>query len=141
MRTIKAVMMPHIYKKKTRSGVVYFNQLLGRTLKLVQLLLSYRQHPRSYHHLCHPQPFLQYSPFTESCIQLALGVFQILKAPFLHCLSKYTLSNSLAKFIALTLSFTFLYVHKYHLCLSVPFGIRGIFRPTPLPNSTKVLFT
>ena len=30
----------------------------------------------------HPLPFLQYSPFTESCYQLALGVFQILKALF-----------------------------------------------------------
>ena len=61
--------------------------------------------------------FLQYSPFTELCIQLALAIFQILKAPFWQDLSKYTLSNSLAKFKALTLSFTFLYVRKYHLCI------------------------
>ena len=60
-----------------------------------------------------PLPFLQYSPFTEFCVQLALGVFRIFKAPFWQDLSKYTLSNSLAKFIALTLSFTFLYVRKY----------------------------
>ena len=60
-----------------------------------------------------PLPFLHYSPLTEFCIQLALGVFRIFKAPFWQDLSKYTLSNSLAKFIALTLSFTFLYVRKY----------------------------
>ena len=29
---------------------------------------------------CHPLPFLQYSPFIEFCKQIALGVFQILKA-------------------------------------------------------------
>ena len=29
---------------------------------------------------CHPLPFLQYSPISEFCIQLALGVFQKLKA-------------------------------------------------------------
>ena len=29
----------------------------------------------SFWYLCHPLPFLQYSPFTESCNQLALGVF------------------------------------------------------------------
>ena len=39
-------------------------------------------------------------------------------ATFWQDLSKYTLSYSPAKFIVLTLSFTFLYVHKYHLCFT-----------------------
>ena len=51
-----------------------------------------------------PLTFLQYSPFIASCNQLALGVFQLLKAPFCQDLSKYTPSNSDAKFIELTLS-------------------------------------
>ena len=59
-------------------------------------------------------PFLQYSPITESCNQLALGVFQISKALFCQDLSKYTPSNSHAKLIPLTSSFTFLYVRKYN---------------------------
>ena len=41
----------------------------------------------------------------------------MLKAPFWQDLPNYTLSNSPAKFIALTLSFTFLL--KYFVCLSM----------------------
>ena len=52
-----------------------------------------------------PLPFLQYSPSTESCYQLALGVFQILKALFWHDLSKYTPSNSHAYIIEITATY------------------------------------
>ena len=44
---------------------------------------------------------------TTSCNQLALGLFQILKALFCQDLSKHTPSNSHAKFIALTFSYVF----------------------------------
>ena len=37
-------------------------------------------------------PFLQYSPFTEFCNHLALGVFQIEKAPYFSNLSKTAFS-------------------------------------------------
>ena len=57
-------------------------------------------------------------PFTEFCNQLPLGVFQIIKALFCQVLSKHTPSNSHTKFIALTYSFTLLYVYKYHLCFT-----------------------
>ena len=57
---------------------------------------------------------LHYSPHTEFCNQLALGVFQKLKALFWQDLSKYTPSNSQVNLIALTLSSTFLYVLKYN---------------------------
>ena len=39
-------------------------------------------HPLSIIIYVTPLPFLRYFPFTELCIQSALGVFQILKAPF-----------------------------------------------------------
>ena len=63
--------------------------------------------------LCMSPPCHFYSiPYLQN--QLALGVFQILKALFWEELSKYTPSAFHAKFMALTLSSTFLYVGKYH---------------------------
>ena len=54
-------------------------------------------------------PAIFYSiPLIEFCNQLALRVFQILKAPIWQDLSKFTLSNSDAKFMKLTPNFMFL---------------------------------
>ena len=75
-----------------------------------------------------PLPFLQYSPFTELCIQLALGVFQILKALILTRPIKIHTLKLDAKFMKLTPSFMVLFMCKYLSCFIFikPKGIKSV---------------